>query len=177
MRGRPSAATDKWRGLGLPGKTCGFHSRKKRLSCPVGHGQGAGYSSLAVFTQGFITRRIGQLPCRMVKWVNVDSWDKPTSRRFIQAWPTQKLRQTGRFTGDQASLSCGRLVPTPSNPCRAGKMSSWQNFQPISNTAPARGGRCKPTIRPSETRAAPFPHTSRSTLPSGNRSLAGIGCV
>ena len=27
MRGRPSAATDKSRCLGLPGKTCGFHSR------------------------------------------------------------------------------------------------------------------------------------------------------
>ena len=47
------------------------------------------------------------------KLVNVDSWGKPASRRFIQARPTQKLRQTGRFTGDQASSSCGRLVPTP----------------------------------------------------------------
>ena len=46
-------------------------------------------------------------------WVNVDSWGKPASRRFIQAWPTQKLRQTGQFTRDQASSSCGRLVPTP----------------------------------------------------------------
>ena len=26
--------------------------------------------------------------------VNVDSWGKPASRRFIQAWPTQKLRQS-----------------------------------------------------------------------------------
>ena len=30
--------------------------------------------------------------------VNVDSWGKPASRRLIQTWPTQKLRQTGQFT-------------------------------------------------------------------------------
>ena len=45
--------------------------------------------------------------------VNVDSWGKPASRRFIQAWLTQKLRQTGQFTRYQVSSTCERLVPTP----------------------------------------------------------------
>jgi len=55
-------------------------------------------------------------------WVNVDSWGKPASRRFIQAWPTQKLRQTGAVYQGSGVLILREARPYPSNPCRAGNV-------------------------------------------------------